>query len=296
MEQLGFMANVVFITNGSAGWIKASCTKYLPDLWPAIQKHRLVSAKELCNNYMNTDPFVWKQSAFASEIARFFRYNGSSAEDPKIVISIGDSLHEQAALYDVYTKGIVMNLSIRSVKLISAPSPSQIVLQLKALQQDIYGILHLPWHKIRAAEFRYVFDEGGGKAQQIDDGFRTPTTCCSLSADEDTPLTTATTTTAEERLFAASVILDNLHLAKTTSSSSGANDASGNTFASLLTRVSRSLQNLLFDRLPVFQKPQGAGDLADNNNEPVSQRLTTGADPFLITVWDSMEKDASVIV
>lgn len=128
-KAVSMSTEVVFITNGSADWIRCSCIKYLPSLWPTVEPLRRISAKDLVGA-SSSDPVEWKRRAFAyvlddfcdsvgpvfDEQRRRSRRNltgsAGSGHRAKVVISVGDSLHERDALYsyfDMKTKGDVTN-------------------------------------------------------------------------------------------------------------------------------------------------------------------------------------------
>ncbi|EZG66676.1 hypothetical protein GNI_077650 [Gregarina niphandrodes] len=143
-------ANILLITNGSNTWIQASCKQYLPRLWPVIECLPLVSAKDMAVE-QHKDPIEWKKVAFRDVLDRYFEERPSAV---RVVVSIGDSLHEQLALFHYQRER--PEVSVRSIKFIPMPDSARLALQHKALCQHLPDIMHLAqaW---KTVDLRYFF-------------------------------------------------------------------------------------------------------------------------------------------
>lgn len=116
---------VVLVTNAERGWIELSCQKFMPTLYPTLQDMHIVSARSTYEHQGVTSPFDWKYFAFESEIHRF--YELFTSEQPKNVISCGDSAHEREALIRV--TGRMSNCRTKSLKFVERPEVEQLLKQ-----------------------------------------------------------------------------------------------------------------------------------------------------------------------
>ena len=75
------LQQVILITNSDDGWVKYSCERYLPDLLPALDKYRIVSARTLYEKFYPGQPLCWKAAAFAHEVNEMYEACMPSASD-----------------------------------------------------------------------------------------------------------------------------------------------------------------------------------------------------------------------
>lgn len=115
---------VVIITNAETGWVELSAKKFMPSLLPILAKTRVISARSTYESQYSS-PLEWKIAAFSNELAYTF---GKATDTPKNIISVGDSVHERAALQKV-TAGIPSVLA-KSLKLVERPTIEQLQRQL----------------------------------------------------------------------------------------------------------------------------------------------------------------------
>lgn len=107
---------VVIVTNAERGWVEHSCQQFFPSMAPVLEEVTIVSARS-SHQHKVDDPTEWKRLAFAQEIrrARCQLLN---------VISIGDSIHELHALFQVARS--LCGCRPKSVKLLARPRPEQL--------------------------------------------------------------------------------------------------------------------------------------------------------------------------
>jgi hypothetical protein len=156
---------VLLVTNAERGWIEQSCARFLPDLATALQGLQLVSARSdfaeeepqaaaallAAGADAEAAPSEWKRRAFEREIGAFCRPEEErrrAAEEGEQqqtstanracsaqVISVGDSLHEQKALFHAAKASPLFRP--KSVKLMERPT----VEQLQEQHQLLVGCL-----------------------------------------------------------------------------------------------------------------------------------------------------------
>lgn len=155
IELTSRFGDVCFITNGSLDWIRTSCQKYMPTLWPTVCHMKRISAKDLVQT-QSRDPLQWKKQTFYMQLNEILQYPAASADCPKTVISIGDSLHERHALYHFFETTPVENVAIRSIKFVSLPDVPKLIDQHLALREHFPVIANIS-HQCRCADLRYHF-------------------------------------------------------------------------------------------------------------------------------------------
>jgi len=121
---------VIIVTNAADGWIETSCAAFLPGLSSLLDEIDLLSARssyESCGE----NPMEWKRRAFADVIDAAFEYDESRPN----VISIGDSVYEQAALASA-TK-CMPNCCSKTLKLLESPDIRQLIEEHELLFQHL---------------------------------------------------------------------------------------------------------------------------------------------------------------
>jgi len=63
---------VILITNSDDGWVHYSCKRYIPNLLPALNKYRIVSARTEYESFYPGSPLCWKAACFAHEVNETF--------------------------------------------------------------------------------------------------------------------------------------------------------------------------------------------------------------------------------
>jgi len=110
------LGTVMIITNGAAGWVEQSCSRYLPELLPCLADIDIVSAREKFAGQYPDFPTQWKIAAFcevkenSQTIANLVALGDQAAEM--------DALHEMAKLYRIsYTKTLRFKMRPQCVEL-----------------------------------------------------------------------------------------------------------------------------------------------------------------------------------
>lgn len=135
LEAAKRLGKVIVVTNAEAGWIEQCCTHLLPELAPAIEGVKLVSARSEFIGSNQAEPSEWKCQAFDREIQSFCAGRAGAAGSALQVFSLGDSLYEQTALFKVARAMPVFRP--KSVKLMEHPSAVQLVEQHELLSFNL---------------------------------------------------------------------------------------------------------------------------------------------------------------
>jgi len=91
------LGKVVIVTNAWEGWVEKSCARFLPALMPVLRGVAVFSARAAFDNGARS-PADWKCHMFSRTLAAFFSRGGPSARQFNVV-SVGDSVHEQNAIF-----------------------------------------------------------------------------------------------------------------------------------------------------------------------------------------------------
>lgn len=127
---------VVIVTNAEQGWVEMTCAEFMPSLVNLLQEVRVISARTEFEK-MGRAVSDWKHLAFAKEIERFYGSKGASHQ--RNVVSLGDSLHELAALKSVAAS--VPNCLGKSIKLFDSPSIEQLIEQHGLLGECLLDVV-----------------------------------------------------------------------------------------------------------------------------------------------------------
>ena len=128
---------VVIITNSADGWVQEFAGRYMPSLLKVLEGVQVCSARSIYENCLGNIPLMWKVHAFRYQLYSTF---GPSPSVVKNVLSLGDSLHERAALRTL--KG--ENTYAKNIKFMDTPTPE---LVLKQLGFIAHFMQHLVEHK-----------------------------------------------------------------------------------------------------------------------------------------------------
>eukprot|EP01054_Gregarina_sp_Poly1_P009944 Gregarina_sp_Poly_1__9943@NODE_656_length_6918_cov_257_889943_g498_i0_p1_GENE_NODE_656_length_6918_cov_257_889943_g498_i0NODE_656_length_6918_cov_257_889943_g498_i0_p1_ORF_typecomplete_len567_score70_09_NODE_656_length_6918_cov_257_889943_g498_i035085208 len=164
IELTSRFGELCFITNGSLDWIRTSCLKYMPSLWPRVCHIKRVSAKDLVQT-QSRDPLQWKKQTFCMELNEHLK-NKFQPDEYKVVISVGDSLHERHALYHFFDTTSLPRVCIRSIKFISLPDVPKLIAQHLALRAHFPVIASISRY-CRCADLRYHFSFGDGSRRNL---------------------------------------------------------------------------------------------------------------------------------
>jgi len=175
--------HVVVITNAERGWVELSCSKFMPSVMKLLNLPmvRVISARSTFERQYPSSTIEWKRRAIKlvldellstdidiSRVSSFrsITYSDSVPEksshriidviqvprpviDVLQVVSIGDSMVERQAVFDV-TKCInfkdngVKSVRTKSVKLTDAPTIHWLLDELKTIQRTLGQILRTP--------------------------------------------------------------------------------------------------------------------------------------------------------
>ncbi|OQR92973.1 hypothetical protein ACHHYP_03029 [Achlya hypogyna] len=129
----------IIITNGEAGWVEASCTRFMPSLLPLLSNLQIVSARTGFEHKYPIDE--WKVACFTQELAKIM---GHKSHAQQHIISIGDSHYERVALQAFSCK---MPLAkTKSVKFVHVPSMEDLIRQVKLIQTYLAHLCSHPGH------------------------------------------------------------------------------------------------------------------------------------------------------
>lgn len=135
-------AEVVIVTNGTAGWVESSCENYLPGLRPILDMLEFASARSAWEPMGVTTPTGWKAAAFEEIIRRF--YSRYWRQSWKNVIVIGDACYEHEALAQVASlapQGPSKRCRAKSIRFASQPSVELLTLELQMLCESFDDIV-----------------------------------------------------------------------------------------------------------------------------------------------------------
>jgi len=118
------IGTVVIVTNAEQGWVEMSCSKWMPSVAHLLQNVRIVSARSTYES-KSWSPTEWKRLAFVCEAELF--YGATTDRQPRNIISLGDSLHEQLALMAM-SEGMP-NCYRKSLKFLPSPTIGQLIEQ-----------------------------------------------------------------------------------------------------------------------------------------------------------------------
>ena len=131
---------IIIISNAEIKWINNCMTYFFEQLNEYINENKIkiYSAKNIFSKLIK-DKSKWKIKCFKKAIKELYK------DDINIdlnVISIGDGIEEKEAVFNL-TKNIEFNKKIKPkyIKMISFPSVSSIILQLKYLNDNINDII-----------------------------------------------------------------------------------------------------------------------------------------------------------
>ena len=143
--------SVVLLTNAEPRWLELSSHHYMARLEQALQSGvRVVYGREWQSHHP-TQPGMWKQMAFESELARLRNSIGQEAEIR--LVSIGDSTFERNAAEKAGKED--GNVEVKTIKLVNLPNPSMLKQQLKLLGVALVDILNREGPLAIDMELRY---------------------------------------------------------------------------------------------------------------------------------------------
>jgi hypothetical protein len=90
---------VIIITNSGDGWVKTSCEKFMPSLWPFLSTFTIISCLSRYSNGINL-PEHWKRIAFEDVVLNYIDHHETN-KFPKNIISLGDAAEERSALFNI---------------------------------------------------------------------------------------------------------------------------------------------------------------------------------------------------
>lgn len=118
---------VIICTNAETGWVELTCRKFLPGLETLVASIEKISARSEFEPRGVTSPFDWKRYAFSWLLSTRGRSN---------VLSVGDSVHERAAVIHACSAFGGRGVCCKSLKFLERPGVRELVLQhQKALER-----------------------------------------------------------------------------------------------------------------------------------------------------------------
>jgi hypothetical protein len=129
-SQLG---KVIIVTNAQKGWVEMCSAKLLPSLVRTLNDVDIVSARTGYEQETE-DPAEWKRLAFLDQVQLVQR----SSKEHLNLISVGDSLHEHAALVSACAS--VEKSRGKSIKFREGPGIEQLIDQLAYFSDIILDI------------------------------------------------------------------------------------------------------------------------------------------------------------
>lgn len=111
-------STVIIITNAERNWVERSCQKFLPNVWPFIEKCKVISARSQYELSFPGNPMAWKLRAFIDHVI-----------PNEQIVSYGDSQSERQALRKMgqMNRGI----NVKSIKFVELPSIEALHRQIK---------------------------------------------------------------------------------------------------------------------------------------------------------------------
>lgn len=132
-------SEVIIVTNGVAGWVEASCERWLPDLRATLDTLEYTSARSTWQPMGISTPTGWKVAAFEEILRKFYsRYNGQSWKN---VIVIGDGCYEHEALSFVTGSAPPGRCRAKSIRFATQPSVSTLTRELQMLRESLDSIV-----------------------------------------------------------------------------------------------------------------------------------------------------------
>jgi len=133
---------VYIVSNSEDGWVKLSCQKFMPDVWPLLQQCTCISARTTYENQYPNATQTWKKLAMMDCINESYDncFNMS-----KHIMSFGDSNTEREAVLACGKELSVMDshvkTTIKSVKFVERPSVDQLRTELELVGKCFSHIL-----------------------------------------------------------------------------------------------------------------------------------------------------------
>ena len=124
-------AFIIIVTNSTYSWFKMTSEKFLPKTLNYINDKniKIISAREENSMRFSDDIYMWKVSTFRDILLRN-NFNN--------IISIGDSLYERSALFNLLND--FKKINVKNIKLKDNPSIDQLITQLNVIIISINDI------------------------------------------------------------------------------------------------------------------------------------------------------------
>jgi hypothetical protein len=133
---------VALVTNAETGWIELSARKFLPGLYPLLEKTRIVSARSTFEKQFPKQTQQWKNAAYELVFQETFEGSVQLGFKGRFnVLSLGDSLYERNALMHL-SKSLPDQVLGKSIKLIERPTIEQLQRQLEILNGHLDDLTH----------------------------------------------------------------------------------------------------------------------------------------------------------
>lgn len=137
------VGRVVIVTNAIQGWVFSTALKCMPELASELVGVPVISARSIFEPQGISDPARWKALCF-QRVARCLHLGSrQGSADAGQLISIGDSWHERAAVFEVLQEPDLA-CCVKSVKLLERPTIGQVTQQLELLAQCVDQVAAYP--------------------------------------------------------------------------------------------------------------------------------------------------------
>lgn len=126
---------VFIVTNGAAGWVELSSTKFYPETAKVLKNVKIISARGLCEKKLPGDIRQWKTKAFKYALDTI----PIKRNIPTNIIFFGDSIIEMDSSYNV--KECFSNAYLKTIKLKESPSHTELEKELIIISSQLDSIL-----------------------------------------------------------------------------------------------------------------------------------------------------------
>lgn len=132
--------DIIIVSNADLKWINNCLKHFLPELKEIINKNeiKIFSAKNIWSKSVKSSN-EWKTKCFKKVVNEIY---SNELNLDLTVISIGDSNDEKKAVFKLVNNSMFQKLTTKFVQMISFPSATSIVLQLKYISDNINDFIN----------------------------------------------------------------------------------------------------------------------------------------------------------
>lgn len=131
---------LVIVTNSEEGWVRVVCANLMPGLMRLITEEdiRVVSARHKYGSAHPDLPPVWKALVFFDELNTMSGGAAQHVQNANLVC-IGDGVADRLAALTLTR--VFPSITLKSLKLVDAPSPTQLCRQASFLQDSLAAVI-----------------------------------------------------------------------------------------------------------------------------------------------------------